>query len=112
MKIDTILLLFIIIFLSATICLRQAFRCALQCVYTIELGHAAPLLLTSMHLGGSASLLLSSHPGGVWLGYAVAHTRQEGGPLPTQWLPFPATTTSNSLQLSSRTRVKIQVLVS
>ena len=34
----------------------------------------------------------------------VTHTRLEG-PLPTQRPPSPATTTSNSLQLSSRTGV-------
>ena len=60
----------------------------------------------------SARSLLSSYPGGVWLGYAVAHTLQEGGPLPAQWPPSLATTTSSSLQLSSRTRIWTQVLLS
>ena len=55
---------------------------------------------------------LSTHPGGVWLGHTVAYTRQEGGPLPTQWPPSPATTASNSLQSSSRTGVLTHVLMS
>ena len=78
-------------------------------ICTIQIGQAAPLLLTSMllpcYLVLPAGLLLSSRSDGVWLGYDVAHTRQEGGPLPTQRPPSPATTTSNSLQLSSRSGV-------
>ena len=65
-------------------------------------------------------LLLSFQPVGFsvqsfrWslAGVFVVHTRQEVGPLPTQWPTSPATTTSNSLQLSSRTGVWTRVLSS
>ena len=38
-------------------------------------------------------------------GVYIVHTRQEGRPLLTRWPPSRATTPSDSLQLSSRTRV-------
>ena len=82
-------------------------------VYTIQIGQAASLLLTSISflcfqpVGFSVQSFRWSLAG-VW----VAYTRQEVGPLPTQWPTSPVTTTSNSLQLSSRTGVWTLVLSS
>ena len=78
------------------------------CIWTIRCRQASsPVSFQSLLLWPYFSL--STRPGGVWLGHTVAYTRQEGGPLPTQWPPSPATTTPNSLQLSSRTWVWTRV---
>ena len=82
--------------------------CALYNVYTIICGQANSPVdhSASLLLGAFARIPLSSHPGGIWLeAEHVVHTRQEGGPLPTHWPPSPATSTSNSLLLSSKTWV-------
>ena len=82
--------------------------CVLYNVYTIICGQANSPVdhSASLLLGAFARIPLSSHPGGIWLeAEHVVHTRQEGGPLPTHWPPSPATSTSNSLLLSSKTWV-------
>ena len=102
----------IINFYTATICQRQTFRCGLQSLTYVQSNVDRGCFFSrwiQCYNVSSARSLLSSHPGGVWLGYDVAHTRQDDGPLPAQWRPFPATTTSNSLQLSSRTGVTITI---
>ena len=82
-------IIIIINFYTTTICKRQAFRCGLQS--NVDRGCFFSRGIQCCN-ASSARSLLSSYPGGVcWLGYAVAHTRQEGGPLPTQWSPSPAT---------------------
>ena len=97
---------------SAMDCWMQ-YLCALQWihVYTINCGQASSWCSQCFINAALVNSSLSSHSGGVWLeAEHVVHTRQEGGPLPTQWPPSPATTTSNSLQLSSRTGVWTRVL--
>ena len=66
------------------------------------------VLMIAMLYTALVDFPLYSHLGGVWWSLAgayVVHTRQEGGPVPTQWPPSLAKATCKSLKLSSRTRV-------